>query len=309
MTVKKRKLNSQKVSNSKHKTVKKGISLRSVHTKAPRTGKTRSRSNSKLNSNIKTTKDSNSSEQNIISQESVDLPFEEEEEDEEEEVDETDIFFDTMQQRLSQSSNDGVLNDDVSSFEEEEENENHQDPSDSEESGRKSELLIRDEVPDVFEEDKEEEINLKGSPRQQQDTSVVSSITQSTKRYGKTTRNRTYDDLLIMIQEKDKTIKQLSSQINGDEFYEVEFSCSQEKTVIETTKKFIFPCQQFLRNQDVLNDFSSRGSIGKVLMDKLDIPSCQRQAFWFTYKNSVRKGIKQQRCIAHNALKEKFLGK
>ena len=41
-------------------------------------------------------------------------------------------------------------------------------------------------------------------------------------------------------------------------------------------------------------------------MDKLDIPFCQRQAFWFTYKNSVRKGIKQQRFIAHNALKEIF---
>ena len=118
---------------------------------------------------------------------------------------------------------------------------------------------------------------------------------------------RTYDDLLEMLQEKEKMIKHLSNKINGDEFNAVEFSCSQEKTVIETTKKFIFPCQQFLRNQDVLNDYTSRGSLGKVLMDKLDISACQRQAFWFTYKNSVRKGIKQQRCIAHNALKEKFL--
>ena len=91
-----------------------------------------------------------------------------------------------------------------------------------------------------------------------------------------------------MLREKDKAIKKLAYQINGDDFNAVEFSCSQEKTIIETNKKFIFPCQQFLRNIDVLNDFSSRGALGKVLMDKLDIPFCQRQAFWFTYKNSIR---------------------
>ena len=67
MTVKKRKLNSQKVSNSKHKIMKKGTSLRSLRTIGARTGKYRSRSNSKLNSNIsKNTQDSTSSEQNII---------------------------------------------------------------------------------------------------------------------------------------------------------------------------------------------------------------------------------------------------
>ena len=56
----------------------------------------------------------------------------------------------------------------------------------------------------------------------------------------------------------------------------IEFTCSQEKRVIETTKKYIFPCPQFLRNQDVLNDFTTKSSIGKVLMDKLDIPLQQR---------------------------------
>ena len=67
---------------------------------------------------------------------------------------------------------------------------------------------------------------------------------------------------------------------------------------------------QFLRNQDVLNDFTTENSIGKVLMDKLDIPVSQRQAFWYTYPNSICKKIKQQLyCIARNALKEKFLCK
>ena len=154
------------------------------------------------------------------------------------------MFFDRMQQQLSQSSHDGLLNEDVSSVDDEEEN--LQDQSDSEQADGKSTLMNRDEVPDVFEDDDQEAFNLNGSPREQQDTSVVSSISESTNKYSKTTRKRTYDDLLLMIQEKDKTIKTLSYQINGDEFYNVEFSCSQEKTVIETTKNFIFPCLQFI---------------------------------------------------------------
>ena len=188
-----------------------------------------------------------------------------------------------MQERLNQNS-ESLSDDDISIFEGEEENKSPKDKSGG-----------------------DEDVNSNGSPRNH-DTSVVSSVTLGTDQYGRPMR-RTYDDLLEMLQEKEKMIKHLSNKINGDEFNAVEFSCSQEKTVIETTKKFIFPCQQFLRNQDVLNDYTSRGSLGKVSMDKLDIPACQRQAFWFTYKNSVRKGIKQQQCIAHNALKEKFLGK
>ena len=140
--------------------------------------------------------------------------------------------------------------------------------------------------------------------------SIVSSITQGTTHlHAPGPGRKTYADLLIMLQEKERTISKLSKQITEKDIHMIEFTCSQEKTVIETTKKYIFPCQQFLRNQDVLNDFTTKNSIGKVLMDKLDIPLAQRQAFWYTYKNSVRKGIKQQRCIAHNALKEKFLCK
>ena len=89
----------------------------------------------------------------------------------------------------------------------------------------------------------------------------------------------------------------------------IEFTCSQGKIGIETTKKYIFLCQQFLWNQDVLNNFTTKNYFGKVLMDKLDIPLSRRQAFWYIYRNSVCKGIKQQRCIAHNASKEKFLCK
>ena len=122
-------------------------------------------------------------------------------------------------------------------------------------------------------------------------------------------KKKTYEDLLIALQEKERTISKLSKQIIQNDLHMIEFTCSQEKTVIETTKKYIFPCQQFLCNQDVLNDFTNKNSIGKILMDKLDIPLSQRQAFWYTYRNSVCKGIKQQRCIAHNALKKKFLCK
>lgn len=277
MTLKKRRVTSKKVSQSKYKKVKEGSSIRSAGKASTCLGTGKPRSNLKMMSTILNTKDFNSSDnsQNIVSQESVGLPSEEEE------VDETDMYFDTMQERLNQNS-ESLSDDDISIFEGEEENKSPQDKS-----------------------GEDEDVNSNGSPRNH-DTSVVSSVTLGTDQYGRPMR-RTYDDLLEMLQEKEKMIKHLSNKINGDEFNAVEFSCSQEKTVIETTKKFIFPCQQFLRNQDVLNDYTSRGSLGKVLMDKLDISACQRQAFWFTYKNSVRKGIKQQRCIAHNALKEKFL--
>jgi len=304
MTLKRKRSTSTKVSKTKHRKVMNGSSLRKSSNGK---GLGDPKSGSKMNSKVINTNDLTGSEnsRSIVSQESgVVLPSEEEEE-----VCQSNIFFDQVRQRLSQNSDDGLQEEDGSFLDNEEENLNSQeDKSDTEEDASdESELSSRHEVLDELEEEPEEEnFDLDGTPRNH-DTSVVSSITHGTNKYHQA--GRTYEDLLAMLQEKDKAIKKLAYQINGDDFNAVEFSCSQEKTVIETTKKFIFPCQQFLRNIDVLNDFSSRGSLGKVLMDKLDIPFCQRQAFWFTYKNSVRKGIKQQRCIAHNALKEKFLGK
>ena len=257
-----------------------------------------------MTSKVTHTKDLTSGEnlRSIVSQESVVPPSEEEQ------VEQKELYFDKVHQRLNHNSDNSFLADNHSVFDEEEENVDNQDKSDIEDStSDQSEMGSRDEVLDELEDYQEnEDFKLDGTPRNH-DTSIVSSVTYGTNKYHQP--RRTYEDLLVMLQEKEKAIQKLSYQINGDDFNAVEFSCSQEKTVIETTKKFIFPCQQFLRNLDVLNDFSSKGSLGNVLMDKLDIPFCQRQAFWFTYKNSVRKGIKQQRCIAHNALKENFLGK
>jgi len=302
MTLKRKRSTSNKVSTkSKHKKVNNGSLFSDVFKSSNRTGICKPKSGSKMTSKVTNTKDLTSSEnsRSIVSQESVVPPSEEEE------VNQNEFYFDEVHQRLNQNSDNGFLAEDHSIFDEEEENVNNQDKSDIEDStSDQSELGSRDEVLDELEDKQEnEDFNLDGTPRNH-DTSIVSSVTHGTNKYHQP--RRTYEDLLVMLQEKEKAIKKLSYQINGDEFNAVEFSCSQEKTVIETTKKFIFPCQQFLRNLDVLNDFSSRGSLGKVLMDKLDIPFCQRQAFWFTYKNSVRKGIKQQRCIAHNALKENF---
>ena len=86
----------------------------------------------------------------------------------------------------------------------------------------------------------------------------------------------------------------VNSIAQGNSLYRIlvhQKKCSQDNN------KMIFPCQQFLCNQDMLNDFTTTKSIGKVLMDILDIPVSQIQAFLFTFRNSSRKGIKQQCCI------------
>ena len=219
MTLKKRRVTSKKVSQSKYKKVKEGSSIRSAGKASTCLGTGKPRSNLKMMSTILNTKDFNSSDnsQNIVSQESVGLPLEEEE------VDETDMYFDTMQERLNQNS-ESLSDDDISIFEGEEENKSPQDKS-----------------------GEDEDVNSNGSPRNH-DTSVVSSVTLGTDQYGRPMR-RTYDDLLEMLQEKEKMIKHLSNKINGDEFNAVEFSCSQEKTVIETTKKFYFHVNNFYKTK------------------------------------------------------------
>ena len=305
MAVNRSKAVSHAVSKKKRINIKRTSPLNHVPKKSNIASRKSRRSNSQTSSPISGRKYSTCSESgNVVSQESVEdtIPQEEEELNE---LEKNRIFFAKVQQRLNQNSDDVSFNDDESILDGDEENKTPQDNPDSEESEDESQLMSVQETEDVLDEEGEEESNLDSPPRNHD--SVVSSLTQGTNhRHNK----RRYDDLLLMLEEKEKTIKKLSLQVNGDELNALlDFSCSQEKTVVETAKKFIFPCQQFLRNQDVLNDFTSRSSVGKVFMDKMEIPISQRRAFWFTYKNSVRKAIKQQRCIVHNALKEKFMRK
>ena len=266
------------------------------------TGKPNSNLRKKLT--IPRTKNNSSSDgsQNFISQQdSLDVPSEEDEE-----VNTTELSYHQMRRNTNLSGS--SFNEDQDMFDAKDEHSQVLEYSDNESSNEKNDFSLDEENQDEEVGEYQEHNFVLANPRKNND-SIVSSITQEKTPSRLGTRKKTYADLLIELQEKERYISKLSKQISQNDLHMIEFNCSQEKTVIETTKKYIFPCQPFLRNQDVLNDFTTKNSIGKVLMDKLDIPVSQRQAFWYTYRNSVRKGIKQQRCIAHNALKEKFLCK
>ena len=114
-----------------------------------------------------------------------------------------------------------------------------------------------------------------------------------------------YKDLLNMIKEKDKLIGKLQSENEGKEF--VELNSIQEKSVVEFTKKHLFPYCQFIRNADVLDRFESSNSIGNMIMNCIGVKDNIRSNFWFTYKHIVRKAIKQQRNISHNAIRNVFI--
>ena len=53
-----------------------------------------------------------------------------------------------------------------------------------------------------------------------------------------------------MIKEKDKLIGKLQSENEGKEF--VELNSIQEISVVEVTKKYLFPYYQFISNADVI---------------------------------------------------------
>ena len=269
-------------------------------------GKVKPISNLRQKLTIPQTKQNASSKgsQNVISQQdSLDVPSEAEDET----VEQTKLSV--HQTRRNSYSSSSHSHEDQDMFDaKDEHSQAFEEYSDNESINEKDNFSMDEDITEE-EVGGYQEQNFVSANQGKNNDSIVSSITQGTTHLHAGPGRKTYADLLIMLQEKERTISKLSKQITENDIHMIEFTCSQEKTVIETTKKYIFPCQQFLRNQDVLNDFSTKNSIGKVLMDKLDIPLAHRQAFWYTYKNSVRKGIKQQRCIAHNALKEKFLCK
>ena len=202
MTLKRKRSISTKVSKTKHRKVKNGSLFSDVSKSSNGTGLGKPKSASKMNSKVINTNDLTGSEnsRSIVSQESVVLPSEEEE------VRENNIYFDQVRQRLNQNSDNGLQEEDGSFFDNEEENLNSQeDKSDSEDASDESELSSRHEVLDELEEEQEEvNFNLDGTPRNL-DTSVVSSITHGTNKYHQA--GRTYEDLLAMLQEKDKAIK------------------------------------------------------------------------------------------------------
>ena len=133
--------------------------------------------------------------------------------------------------------------------------------------------------------------------------SELSSVTNSTNM----PHNKSYHDLCNLIKSQERTIQQLRQERNGME--PMMFIDSEEQMVIRETKVKLFPKVQFVRNSGTLDDCTSEHSIGKFIMTGLRIPESQQRSFWNTYKTAVRKGIKMQRNVVHNALKVQFFGK
>ena len=92
---------------------------------------------------------------------------------------------------------------------------------------------------------------------------------------------------------------------------EITYNPLVESTVRSVVKHDLFPKVQFIRHDELFDDFKNKMSIGKFVMDRCNIENDdkKRSDFWETYKVVVRKQVKIQRNIVHNALTKKFFGK
>ena len=79
--------------------------------------------------------------------------------------------------------------------------------------------------------------------------------------------------------------------------------------VVKCAKYDLFKKVQFIRHKKILDEYESRGSIGRFVMKKLKIKKERRKRFWHTYRQMVRKGIKCQRNVILTNIRRRFLGK
>ena len=82
-----------------------------------------------------------------------------------------------------------------------------------------------EEVREEVGEEEQQGFDLE-TPQKHSD-SIVSLITQCTPLYIGPPR-KTYTDLIVMLQEKERTITELSKQISQDNLITIKFICSQE---------------------------------------------------------------------------------
>ena len=117
-------------------------------------------------------------------------------------------------------------------------------------------------------------------------------------------------DLVRLVQKLTQQNMKLKTK-EKNEKNEVSYNPLVVTTVKTVVKHNLFPKVQFIRHDDLFNDFRHGLSIGKFVMDRCNIETDEekRTVFWGTYKPVVRKQVKIQRNIVHNALKKKFFGK
>ena len=132
----------------------------------------------------------------------------------------------------------------------------------------------------------------------------MSSITNSTKR----AQGKNIEELLSIVQQQERTITSLLNK-RGDGDVCMMMNPIQETNLLKTTKFELFRYVQFIRHDSILENYTSKNSIGAFVMNQLGVDTEDRHMFWKTYRHVVRKGIKVQRNITHLALKKQFLCK
>jgi len=118
------------------------------------------------------------------------------------------------------------------------------------------------------------------------------------------------DDMIRIIQNLTKQNMELKSQKKSSKNV-LPYNPLVETTVKNVVKNDLFPKVQFIRHDELFHDYKNRTSVGKFVMDHLNIENDEKKRgdFWETYKQVVRRQIKIQRNVVHTALKRKFFGK
>ena len=123
-------------------------------------------------------------------------------------------------------------------------------------------------------------------------------------------RNKKYlmsdEDLRRIIENQQSIIEKLKTRLNGAK--KLELNPIQEGHVRKLVKFELWKRIQFIRHTHVLDGYETDGTIGKFVMDRLNIDCNSREGFWECYKHVVRKTLKQQRNVVHSALRRKFVG-
>ena len=141
-------------------------------------------------------------------------------------------------------------------------------------------------------------------------TSVAEQVSLDSDLTNSLTRNKKYlmsdDDLRRIIEDQQGIIEKLRSRLDGAK--KLELNPIQEGHVRKLVKFELWKRIQFVRHTHILDGYETDGTIGKFVMDRLNIDTNCREGFWECYKHVVRKTLKQQRNVVHSALRKKFIG-
>ena len=156
-----------------------------------------------------------------------------------------------------------------------------------------------DDVTEIHDTDKCE-----GTVETSRKSDEMSSITNSLTKV----KGKNIEELLSIVKQQEQTITSLLNERGYEDGYMM-MNPIQETNLLKTTKFELFRYVQFIRHDSILENYTSKNSIGAFVMNQLGVDAEDRCMFWKTYRHVVRKGIKVQRNITHSALKKQFLSK